>query len=67
MLHLFPYDIAAAVFLAEKAGAVITDAYGRSLGDTVLTDLSIDNQRSCVAASTPELHRALLEAIRWRT
>ncbi|GLW01875.1 inositol monophosphatase family protein [Streptomyces lavendulae] len=66
VLHLFPYDIAAAVFLAERAGAVITDGYGQPLGETVLTDLSIDNQRSCVAASTPELHRALLSAVRWK-
>ncbi|MFE6222588.1 inositol monophosphatase family protein [Streptomyces sp. NPDC057854] len=66
VLHLFPYDIAAAVFLAERAGAVITDGYGRPLGDTVLTDLSVANQRSCVAASTPELHQALLTSIRWR-
>ncbi|MFB6948254.1 inositol monophosphatase family protein [Streptomyces niveus] len=66
VLHLFPYDIAAAVFLAEKAGAVITDAYGEPLGETALTDLSVLNQRSCVAASTPELHRALLEGITWQ-
>jgi myo-inositol-1(or 4)-monophosphatase len=67
VLHLFPYDIAAAVFLAEKAGVTVTDAYGESLADTVLTDLGVHNQRSCVAASTPELHRKLLDAIRWRT
>ncbi|MER5846297.1 inositol monophosphatase family protein [Streptomyces sp. NPDC002012] len=66
VLHLFPYDIAAAVFLAEKAGAVITDGYGEPLGNTALTDLGVDNQRSCVAASNPELHKALLEGIRWR-
>ncbi|WP_424217379.1 inositol monophosphatase family protein (plasmid) [Streptomyces sp. BI20] len=66
VLHLFPYDIAAAVFLAERAGAIITDGHGRPLGDTVLTDLDVTNQRSCVAASTPELHRALLSGIRWR-
>lgn len=65
VLHLFPYDIAAGVFLAEKAGVTITDAYGDSLAGTVLTDISIDNQRSCVAACTPQLHRRLLEAIRW--
>jgi myo-inositol-1(or 4)-monophosphatase len=66
VLHLFPYDIAASVFLAEKAGVVITDAYGASLAGTVLTDLSIGNQRSCVAASTLQLHRKLLDAICWR-
>ncbi|WP_328622800.1 inositol monophosphatase family protein [Streptomyces sp. NBC_00354] len=66
VLHLFPYDIAAAVFLAERAGAIITDGYGQPLGDTVLTDLSITNQRSCLAAATPELHQALLSAVRWK-
>ncbi|MFF1904849.1 inositol monophosphatase family protein [Kitasatospora sp. NPDC058218] len=65
VLHLFPYDIAASVLLAEKAGVVITDAYGNSLADTYLTDLGVGNQRSCVAASTPELHRKLLDAIDW--
>ncbi|HEX5348119.1 MAG TPA: inositol monophosphatase family protein [Pseudonocardiaceae bacterium] len=65
VLHLFPYDIAASVFLAEKAGVVITDAYGASLAETMLTDIGVDNQRSCVAASTPQLHRELLDAIRW--
>jgi myo-inositol-1(or 4)-monophosphatase len=65
ILHLFPYDIAAAVFLARLAGVTITDAYGRSLGTTLLTDMSSLNQQSCVAACTPELHAALLSAINW--
>lgn len=65
ILHLFPYDIAASVFLAKRAGVVITDAYGNSLDQTVLTDVSVTNQRSCIAASTPELHSALLEGILW--
>ena len=65
VLHLFPYDIAAAVFLAEKAGVTITDAYGDSLGETLLLDRSLDNQRSCIAASTAELHEKLLTGIRW--
>jgi myo-inositol-1(or 4)-monophosphatase len=65
ILHLFPYDLAAAVFLAEKAGVIITDAYGSSLADICLTDTSPENQRSCIAASTRELHRKLLAEIRW--
>ncbi len=65
VLHLFPYDIAASVFLAKKAGVVITDAYGRSLDETLLTDLSYQNQQSCIAASTKELHQTLLDQIRW--
>lgn len=65
ILHLFPYDIAASVYLAERAGVVITDAYGNSLHDTRLLDISPLNQRSCLAACTPQLHRALLDGIRW--
>ncbi|MED4812025.1 inositol monophosphatase family protein [Bacillus atrophaeus] len=65
VLHLFPYDIAASVFLAKKAGVMITDAYGNSLDSTLLTDLSYDNQQSCIAASTKELHQMLLDQIRW--
>jgi len=65
ILHRFPYDIAASVYLAKRAGVTITDAYGAALDDTLLLDIGPMNQRSCVAASTPELHAALLEAIRW--
>lgn len=65
ILHLFPYDIAASVYLAKRAGVVITDAYGESLDSTLLLDISPLNQRSCLAACTPELHLGLLESIRW--
>jgi myo-inositol-1(or 4)-monophosphatase len=65
ILHLFPYDIAASVHLARRAGVTITDAYGDQLDDMKLLDLDPFNQRSCVAASTPELHKALLDSIRW--
>jgi myo-inositol-1(or 4)-monophosphatase len=65
VLHLFPYDIAASVLLAEKAGVIITDAYGKPLGSTLLMDLSPQNQQSCIAASTRELHGLLLENIIW--
>ncbi|MDF9761630.1 hypothetical protein EI200_11570 [Peribacillus simplex] len=66
VLHLFPYDIAASVFLAKKAGVIITDAYGKSLDETLLTDISFNNQQSCIAASTEELHQKLLEQINWK-
>lgn len=66
VLHLFPYDIAASVLIAEKAGVIITDAYGKSLGSTRLMDLSPENQRSCIAASTRELHGKLLDSIHWK-
>lgn len=66
VLHLFPYDIAAAVLLAEKGGVTITDAYGRSLASTPLLSTDDDAQQSCLAAATPELHALLLAEIDWR-
>lgn len=65
ILHLFPYDIAAAVYLAKQAGVIITDGFGDSLDSTSLVDLSAQNQKSCIAACTPELHRKLLDSINW--
>jgi len=65
ILHLFPYDIAAAVVLAEQAGVTITDGFGVSLRGTKLLDISAANQRSCIAASTRALHEKLLDAIDW--
>ncbi|TJZ57393.1 hypothetical protein FCH28_08205 [Streptomyces piniterrae] len=65
ILHLFPYDIAAAVYLAKLSGVTITDAYGEDLGTTELLDLDPMNQKSCIAAATPQLHKELLGAIRW--
>src|SRR5262249_12868605 len=65
ILHLFPYDIAAAVYLARLAGVTIPDAYGKDLDSTLLFDLDPANQQSCIAAATQQLHAELLEAIRW--
>lgn len=65
ILHLFPYDIAAAVFLAQKAGVIITDAYGDTLIKTQLLNNSLENQQSCIAASTKVLHEKLLTNIKW--
>ncbi|QUI24840.1 hypothetical protein HZI73_22175 [Vallitalea pronyensis] len=65
VLHLFPYDIAASVYLAQKAGVIITDAYGESLDETLLTELGYHNQQSCIAASTHELHKKILDQIKW--
>lgn len=62
-LGAFPYDIAAAVLIAETAGCVVTDAYGNSLGPTPLLDTSASNISSVVAASNAELHSKLLAEI----
>jgi len=66
VIGLFPYDIAAAVLIAEAAGCHVTDAYGNSLGDVPLLDTSETNIRSCVAASNPVLHEKLLAEINER-
>jgi len=63
VIGLFPYDIAGAVLVAEAAGCVVTDAYGKPLGGTPLLDTSEDSIQSCVAASNPVLHGLILEAI----
>ncbi len=63
ILGLFPYDLAAITLLISEAGAVITDAYGNSLQDMSLLDNKLDNIRSCIATSTPELHQAILEEV----
>ncbi len=62
-IGLFPYDIAAAALIAQEAGAVVTDAYGRSLENTRLLDTSEPNLQSILGASNPVLHAALLAAL----
>ncbi|MBI4831471.1 MAG: hypothetical protein HY801_07935 [Candidatus Lindowbacteria bacterium] len=57
------YDIAAALLIAERAGVVITDAYGEPLDDMLLLDSSPANLRSCVAASNKSLHMKILAYI----
>ena len=56
MLNNSPYDLAAAVLCLEEAGAVVTDAYGRDLGDRRLLGSGHEFQMSCVAAANRELH-----------
>lgn len=66
VVTLFPYDIAAAAVIADRAGAVVTDAYGRRLdGLALLTDKGVDGQCSLVAAATSTLHGRLIRALRW--
>jgi myo-inositol-1(or 4)-monophosphatase len=56
VLNNSPYDLAAAVLVCEEAGAIVTDAYGESLGPRKLLGSGADFQLSCVTACTPELH-----------
>jgi len=63
VMGLFPYDIAAAVLIAQRAGCTVTDAYGNSLDSTFLLDTSEQNIRSCLGASNSVLHEKLLAQI----
>lgn len=63
VLGLFPYDIAAAALIAQEAGCVVTDAYGKPLDDIRLLDSTEKNLLSLLAASTPVLHRRFLDVI----
>ncbi|RDU22825.1 inositol monophosphatase family protein [Anaerosacchariphilus polymeriproducens] len=65
LLHLFPYDIAAAVFIAKKAGIIVTDAYGNDLGCTKLLDIKEGNLQSCIAASNKKIHEKIMDSIKW--
>ncbi len=62
-IGLFPYDIAAALLIAQEAGAVVTDAYGRPLGGTRLLDTGEANLQSILGASNPILHGKMLAAL----
>jgi myo-inositol-1(or 4)-monophosphatase len=63
---LFPYDIAAAAFIAQKAGAIVTDAHGRPLDELpLLTDKSLSGQCSLIAAANRELHDQIMHSLRW--
>jgi myo-inositol-1(or 4)-monophosphatase len=63
VLNNSPYDLAAAVLCLEEAGAVVTDACGRSLRDRPLLGSDSGFQMSCVAASNTSLHAAIVAAL----
>jgi len=60
VLNNSPYDLAAAVLICEEAGAIVTDAYGESLGPRKLLGSGADFQLSCVTACTRELHARII-------
>jgi myo-inositol-1(or 4)-monophosphatase len=63
VLNNSPYDLAAAVLVLEEAGAVVTDAYGRSLSDRPLLGSGADFQMSVVASANQTLQSRILTAI----
>lgn len=63
VLNNSPYDLAAAALCAQEAGAIVTDAHGRSLGNRPLLGSGHDYQMSCVAAANEALHSRILESL----
>jgi myo-inositol-1(or 4)-monophosphatase len=63
VLNNSPYDLAAATLVLEEAGAVVTDAYGASLGNRPLLGSGEEFQMSVVASANEQLHRRILEAL----
>jgi myo-inositol-1(or 4)-monophosphatase len=63
VLNNSPYDLAAAVLCLEEAGATVTDASGRPLGDRLLLGSGLEYQMSIVAAGNADLHARLLESV----
>jgi myo-inositol-1(or 4)-monophosphatase len=63
LLNNSPYDLAASVLILEEAGAIVTDASGRTLGDRRLLGSGGDFQMSVVASANRELHDEVLARI----
>jgi fructose-1,6-bisphosphatase/inositol monophosphatase family enzyme len=63
VLNNTPYDLAAAVLCVQEAGAVVTDAHGRSLDDRPLLGAGPEHQMACVAAANPGLHAKVLAEV----
>ena len=63
LLNNSPYDLAAARLICERAGAIVTDAYGNPLDDRPLLGSGGEYQMSCVASANRELHDRILGAL----
>jgi myo-inositol-1(or 4)-monophosphatase len=63
ILNNYPYDLAAAALIAGEAGAVVSDAYGRTLDDYPLVPSGGGGQMSSIVSGNRTLHEALLANI----
>jgi myo-inositol-1(or 4)-monophosphatase len=63
ILNNTPYDLAAATLCLEEAGAIVTDAAGRSLADRPLLGSGPEHQMSVVASAGRRLHARLIEEL----
>jgi myo-inositol-1(or 4)-monophosphatase len=63
VLNNSPYDLAAAALCLTEAGAIVTDARGRSLDDRPLLGSGADYQMSVVTSANPALHALILASV----
>jgi len=63
IMGLCPYDIAAAVLVAQEAGCPVTDAYGDPLDSAPAFAAGPESLRSIIAAANPTLHSLLLDHV----
>jgi myo-inositol-1(or 4)-monophosphatase len=63
VLNNSPYDLAGAALVLEEAGAVLTDARGRSLAARPLLGSAAEHQMSVVAAANASLHARIVETL----
>jgi myo-inositol-1(or 4)-monophosphatase len=63
VLNNSPYDLAAAALVLEEGGAIVTDAYGKSLAGRELLGSGADFQMSIVCSANRPLHDAILERV----
>jgi myo-inositol-1(or 4)-monophosphatase len=63
VLNNSPYDLAAAALCLEEGGAILTDAFGKSLSDRPLLGSGADYQMSVVAAANVGLHAQIIEEL----
>jgi myo-inositol-1(or 4)-monophosphatase len=63
VLNNSPYDVAAAALCLSEAGAVVTDAYGKSVEDRPLLGSGPEFQISCIAAANRALHAEILREV----
>jgi myo-inositol-1(or 4)-monophosphatase len=63
VLNNSPYDLAAAALCLDAAGAVVTDAYGKSLAARPLLGSGPDFQISCITAANRDLHGKICAVI----
>lgn len=63
ILNNNPYDVVAAALIAQEAGCVVTDGYGKPIDEYLLLGAGLEFQFSMIAATNPVSHKKVLTEI----